>query len=69
MYVTLCHLYSMLIKCNPIDKITRRVFNSMVYGSADPCFALSDKKIKLHILSNPKNKIGISEIFHSRLSR
>ena len=27
------------------------------------CFALSDKKIKLHILSDPKNKIGISEYF------
>ena len=40
----------------------------MVYGSADPCFALSDKKIKLHILSDPKNKIGISEIFRSRRS-
>ena len=43
--------------------IRRRVFNSMVYGSANPCFALSDKKIKLHILSDPKNKIGISEYF------
>ena len=41
----------------------RQVFNSMVYGSANPCFALSDKKIKLHILSDPKNKIRISEYF------
>ena len=49
--------------------IRRKVFNSMVYGSANPCFALSDKKIKLHILPEPKNKIGISEIFHSRRSR
>ena len=49
--------------------IRRRVFNSMVYGSADPCFALSDKKIKLQILSDPKNKIGISIIFHSRRLR
>ena len=49
--------------------LRRQVFNSMVYGSADPCFALSDKKIKLHILSDPKNKIGVSEIFHSRRSR
>ena len=47
----------------------RPFFNSILYGSADPCFALSDKKIKLHILSDPKNKIGISEIFHSRQSR
>ena len=43
--------------------LRRQVFNSMVYGSADPCFALSDKKIKLHILSDPKNKISISEYF------
>ena len=41
-----------------------QVFNSMLYGSANPCFALSDKKIKLHILSDPKNKIGISEYFN-----
>ena len=51
------------------DSLKRGVFNSMVYGSADPCFALSDKKIKLHILSDPKNKIGISKIFYSRRSR
>ena len=52
-----------------ITVIRRRVFNSMVYGSADPCFALSDRKIKLQILSDPKNKIGISIIFHSRRLR
>ena len=52
-----------------ITVIRRQVFNSMVYGSADPCFALSDRKIKLQILSDPKNKIGISIIFHSRRLR
>ena len=49
--------------------LRRRVFNSMVYRSADHCFALSDKKIKLNILSDPKNKINISEIFHFPRSR